>query len=154
MAEAMLRHLLAQQGNREVVAKSAGIHALAGREAHPWALVVSRELGIPLDSHRAQPTTPELVAASDLIFAMDYENLAELEAEYPEARGRIFLLSAYAEGPQHNREIQDPYFGDINTTRQCYSELWKCIERLARQIEFEVTKGDISGAGRGERNQR
>jgi len=137
MAEAMLKHVLVQHGNKEIIARSAGIHALKGREAHPWALAVSCELGIPLDGHRAQPTTPELIAASDLIFAMDYENLAELETKYPEARGRTFLLSAYAEGPRHNREILDPYFGDINTTRQCYAELWTCIEKLARQLSSE-----------------
>jgi protein-tyrosine-phosphatase/predicted ATP-grasp superfamily ATP-dependent carboligase len=134
MAEAMLKHELSVRGVRDVEVKSAGVHAVAGREAHPWALSVSRELGLPLDQHRAQPTTPDLIAGSDLIFAMDFENLAELETLYPQAKHRIFLLSKYAEGVQHNREIPDPYFGDIETTRRCYAVLRLCIENLAEEL--------------------
>lgn len=134
MAEVMLRHTLAEHRVDGVIARSAGLHAVPGREAHPWALAVSRELGIPLDRHRAQLLTPELVSSSDLIFAMDFENLAELEARYPTARNKIFLLSRYAEGRQRGREIPDPYFGDIETTRRCYSVLGECIDNLAREI--------------------
>lgn len=134
MAEAMLKHVLAARGIDGPVVRSAGLHAVPGREAHSCALAVSLELGIPLDQHRAQPLTSELVSGSDLIFAMDFENLAELETLYPAARNKIFLLSRYAEGRQRNREIPDPYFGDIETTRRCYSVLRACIDNLARKI--------------------
>jgi protein-tyrosine-phosphatase len=130
----MLKHVLAARGIDGPVVRSAGLHAVPGREAHACALAVSTELGIPLDQHRAQPLTPELVSGSDLIFAMDFENLAELETLYPAARNKIFLLSRYAEGRQRNREIPDPYFGDIETTRRCYSVLRACIDNLARKI--------------------
>jgi protein-tyrosine-phosphatase/predicted ATP-grasp superfamily ATP-dependent carboligase len=134
MAEAMLKHALAARGIDGPVVRSAGLHAVPGREAHSCALAVSRELGIPLDEHRAQLLTPELVSGSDLIFAMDFENLAELETLYPAARNKIFLLSRYAQGRQRNREIPDPYFGDIETTRRCYSVLRACIANLADKI--------------------
>lgn len=134
MAEAMLKHVLAARGIHGPVVRSAGLHAVPGREAHSCALAVSTELGIPLDQHRAQPLTAELVSGSDLIFAMDFENLAELETLYPAARNKIFLLSRYADGRQRNREIPDPYFGDIETTRRCYSVLRACIDNLARKI--------------------
>jgi protein-tyrosine-phosphatase/predicted ATP-grasp superfamily ATP-dependent carboligase len=134
MAEAMLRHVLAERGIDGIVVRSAGLHAVPGREAHPWALAVSRELAIPLDHHRAQRLTPELVSGSHVIFAMDFENLAELETLYPTAKHKIFLLSRYASGRQRHREISDPYFGDIETTRQCYSVLSECIDKLAGDI--------------------
>ncbi len=134
MAGAMLRNQLSELGVADVSVQSAGVHAVRGREAHNWALAVSHELGMPLDAHRAQPTTPKLIASSDLIFAMDYENLAELETKYPEARGRIFLLSHYADEPLRNHEIPDPYFGDIETTRRCYAVLQQCIRKLAREL--------------------
>src|SRR5436309_218043 len=86
MAEAMLKRVLAEQGVNGVSVQSAGLHALAGREAHPLALIVSREIGIPLDNHRAQLLTPEMVASSDVIFALDFENLAELCVAYPDAK--------------------------------------------------------------------
>jgi protein-tyrosine-phosphatase len=78
----------------------------------------------------------ESMVLSDLIFAMDFENLAELQTLYPAARNKIFLLSRYAEGRQRNREIPDPYFGDIETTRRCYSVLRACINNLASKIGY------------------
>ena len=134
MAEAMLKRVLAEQGVNGVGVQSAGLHALAVREAHPLALKVSREIGIPLDNHRAQLLTPEMVASSDLIFAMDFENLAELCVVYPDAKNKIHMLSAFAEGKQRNREIADPYYGDEKTTRQCYAMLMQCVRNLAQSV--------------------
>ncbi|MGA9508854.1 MAG: ATP-grasp domain-containing protein [Candidatus Sulfotelmatobacter sp.] len=134
MAEAMLKHVLLARGIDGMIVRSAGLHAVPGREAHSWALAVSRELDMPLDQHRAQLLTPELVSGSDVIFAMDFQNLAELLTLYPAARNKIVLLSHYAEGRQRNREIPDPYFGDVETTRQCYSVLRACIDKLAGEI--------------------
>jgi predicted ATP-grasp superfamily ATP-dependent carboligase/protein-tyrosine-phosphatase len=134
MAEAMLKHVLAERGLNGIVVRSAGVRAVSGREAHPWALTVSRELQIPLDQHRAQPLTTQLVSASDAIFVMDFENLAELETLYPNARAKTFLLSAYAGGKQRGREIADPYFENIEGTRRCYALLRTCIDHLADAI--------------------
>jgi len=133
MAEAMLKHVLAERGINGIVVRSAGVHAVPGREAHPWALAVSRELSLPLDQHRAQPVTAELVASSDAIFAMDFENLAELETLYPAAREKMFLLGAY-EGQTRDPEIPDPYFTGLDGTRRCYLVLRNCIHTLASDI--------------------
>jgi len=62
---------------------------------------------------------------------MDFENLAELYAVYPEAKNKIHMLSAFAEGKQRNREIADPYYGDEKTTRRCYHR-YKRVVYIAR----------------------
>ena len=134
MAEAMLKQALGSRGISSPVVRSAGLHALPGREAHAWAIAVSQEIALPLDQHRAQLLTPELINSSDAIFAMDFENLAELETLHPAAKHKIFLLGSYAEAKQRDHEIPDPYFGDIETTRRCYSVLSKCIDNLASDI--------------------
>ena len=134
MAEAMLKQALLTRGICGPVVRSAGLHASPGREAHAWAIAVSQEIALPLDQHRAQLLTPELISSSDAIFAMDFENLAELETAYPAAKHKIFLLGSYAEAKGRNQEIPDPYFGDIDTTRRCYSVLSKCIDNLASDI--------------------
>jgi protein-tyrosine-phosphatase/predicted ATP-grasp superfamily ATP-dependent carboligase len=145
MAEAMLKHVLAERGIDGIVVQSAGLHAVPGREAHEWALAVSRELGVPLDGHRARRLTPELASRAEVIFAMDFENVAELETLYPGAKRKIFLLSRYAEGKQRNREIPDPYFGNIETTRRCYAVLGECVDNLVREIEAAGhSKGSLS----------
>jgi protein-tyrosine-phosphatase/predicted ATP-grasp superfamily ATP-dependent carboligase len=134
MAELMLKRALENRGVRTMSVQSAGLHARPGREAHEWAMTVSRELGIPLDLHRAQAVTPELVENSDAVFAMDFENLAELRMRFPRARHKMFLLSCYATGRHKNREIADPYLGNIQTTRECYAVLQECIHGLAGDL--------------------
>lgn len=131
MAELMLKQALGEHGVDDIAVRSAGIHALNGRQAHPWAQIAARELGLPLDHHQATLLTAEMVAQADAILVMDFQNLAELLARYPQARHRTFMLSAYAEGNQRGREIADPFFGDQDETRRCYSILQLSVQNLA-----------------------
>ena len=131
MAEALMKQALTEAGFvQQVDVVSAGLHAVPGREAHPWARAASADFGISLEQHRAKLLTPEMVERADCIFAMDFQNKAELLALYPESRHKIRMLSAYAEGRSQYREIPDPYLGDIEITRSCYRELQKCIRNL------------------------
>lgn len=131
MAEFLMRQALNQAGIEEPVEiMSAGLHATAGREAHPWAQTASADLGISLSEHRAKPLTREMVEQADCIFAMDFQNKAELLTLYPESREKIYMLSAYAEGTLKSREISDPYLGDLEATRACSRQLQSCIRNL------------------------
>jgi protein-tyrosine phosphatase len=94
------------------------------------ALSEAAGLGISLAEHRAKPLTREMVAQADCVFAMDFQNKAELLTLYPEAEEKIFMLSAYAEGPWQYREIPDPYLGNLETTRFCGQQLRTCIQNL------------------------
>jgi protein-tyrosine phosphatase len=131
MAEFLMRQALREAGLEEhVQIRSAGLHANAGREAHLWAQEASADLGISLAEHRAKPLTPEMVEQADCILAMDFQNKAELLTLYPEAQGKIYMLSAYGESPWQYREIPDPYLGDLATTRFCGRQLLTCIRNL------------------------
>jgi len=134
MAEALLRAELPRAEVAGFTIASAGLHAIPGNAAHPWALEASREFGISLDNHRAVAVTPELIAKSDLIFAMDFQNQAELLAQYPDAAGRIFVLGVYTDGSRRDLEIPDPYFGDVDATRECYRVLQVCTRNLAAEL--------------------
>lgn len=131
MAEFLMRQALRGAGfEPQVRIMSAGLHATAGREAHPWAQEASADLGISLADHRAKPLTREMVEQADCVLAMDFQNKAELLTLYPEAQEKIYMLSAYAEGPWKYREIPDPYLGDLETTRFCGRQLQTCIRNL------------------------
>lgn len=134
MAERMFKRAVVEHGQDDVQVCSAGMHALPGREAHPYALRVGREMGLSLDHHRAQPMTEELANKADAIFAMDFQNKAELLARFPQAEKKIFMLSAYADGPRRYREIDDPYFGDEDEVRDCYALIQTCTHNLARSL--------------------
>ena len=106
------------------------MHASPGREAHPWAQEAAADLGISLTQHRAKLLTREMVSRADCVFAMDFQNKAELLTLYPEAQEKILMLSAYAEGAWKDREIPDPYLGDVEVTRHCGRQLQICIRNL------------------------
>lgn len=119
---------------REITVASAGLNAVPGRSAHPWAVVAAKELGVSLEAHRAQVLTAEVVVKAEVIFAMDYQNLVQLRSRYPEARNRIFMLGAYAGRNNRSLEISDPYYSDEDGTRQCYKALEICIENLVSSL--------------------
>jgi len=141
MAERLMKQETGHRTPNPVRIASAGLHATPGNAAHPWALAASADFGISLDNHRAQLLTPEMVEQMDAIFAMDFQNLAELLALYPDSKRKIFMLSAYLDGPGHNREIADPYFGDVETTRSCYRLLQTCVRNLAAEV-FPLPAGN------------
>lgn len=139
MAEFLLRKALndtAPEAIEKVRIVSAGLHATPGREAHPWMQEAAVELGFSLASHRAKQLTREMVDAADAIFAMDFQNKAELLTLYPDARERIYMLSMYAEGAWKYREIPDPYLGDLEVTRYCAKQLQICIRNLLTATVF------------------
>lgn len=150
LAESLMRkavnEMLPEQA-REIETVSAGLHAINGNEAHPWSRTAALDFGISLEQHRARLLTREMVDQADCILAMDFQNKAELLSLYPEASSKIYMLSAYAEGPWRNREIPDPYFGDVEVTRFCARQLQICVcnligERLAhdqKQCEIQHT---------------
>lgn len=129
-----MQRALIEHGQDGIEVCSAGMHALPGREAHPLSQVVGEEIGLSLRHHRAQLMTKELADRTDAIFAMDFQNKAELLARFPEASDKIFMLSAYAEGAQQFHEIADPYFGDENEVRRCYKTLQTCVHNLVKSL--------------------
>jgi protein-tyrosine-phosphatase len=134
MAECMLKRALAERSTDGIEVESAGIHANPGTPAHPRAQVAANELGLPLDDHFSRLLTPAMVDRADVIFAMDFQNKAELLVLFPQAKHKIFMLSAYADPPQRYREIPDPYLGDQDEARRCYRVLQVCINNLVTTL--------------------
>jgi protein-tyrosine phosphatase len=134
MAEALFRKELGALAEEQSVhIASAGLHATPSNSAHPWALASSYEFGISLEQHRAQLLTADMMQKADAIFAMDFQNKAELLALHPDSAHKIFMLGSCLRNSSH-AEIPDPYFGDIETTRKCYRTIQDCIRNLATDL--------------------
>ncbi len=138
-AEFMLKRALLESGVQDIVVRSAGVHAVNGREADPRTLAAARELGLHLDYHRASQLTPQMMAQADAVFAMDFQNKAELSARFPEAAAKVFMFSAYADAKQRGREIPDPFYADQAEARRCYAVLQTCARNLARSLASSGT---------------
>jgi protein-tyrosine phosphatase len=113
---------------------SAGLNAVAGREAHPWAIAAARNFDISLENHRARLLTPAMVSNADLIFAMDLQNYAQLIARFPQARKQIYMLGAFKGPDADGMEIRDPYDDGPEATFQCYRILLTCIHNLSQDL--------------------
>ncbi|WP_186288938.1 low molecular weight protein-tyrosine-phosphatase [Burkholderia gladioli] len=119
MAEAMLRQ--AVPGRRVA---SAGLNALVGMPASPYAQEVMRTRGLDVSTHRAQQIGRCLCADADLILVMARGQRLSLESRFPFVRGRVFRL-----GEHTDFDVHDPY-------RQPRF----VFERCARLIELGVSE--------------
>ena len=100
-AEAVAR----REGHVDV--ESAGLSAYAGDRPPEDAIVVARELGYDLSSHRARPLTEEMLKRSDVVVGMTAAHVAavgggarllgEADLDDPIGRGRDAYRRVYAQ---------------------------------------------------------
>jgi protein-tyrosine phosphatase len=137
MCEALMNRAIRALPDLQIKVTSAGLNAVPGREPHPWAIKAAREFGISLEEHRARLLTPQMVDQAEAIFAMDHQNQVQLLARHPLAKGKVYMLSAYAGEDYHSLEIVDPYYTTENGTHSCYTILSTCIDNLVHSLSSE-----------------
>ena len=122
-AEVLARDLN-ERADREFA--SAGTIALTGNPASATAITVGAELGVDLSSHRATHLTANVLAETDLVYAMEDEHIGSVLALDPGARVRL-LSPAGAPMP-------DPYGGDHFEYERSYNLIGAALrERLAEE---------------------
>jgi protein-tyrosine phosphatase len=125
MAEALFRVLVAQRlgcqpdeiDQHGVVVASAGLAAWAGGPASGHAVEIVAAEGADLRGHESQPLTESLVRQADVILTMTASHRAALLAQFPEAGGRVALLSP------DRRDVIDPIGGSLETYRKCAGQI-------------------------------
>jgi len=125
MAEAIFRQLVAERlgcapdalDGHGVVVSSAGLAAWSGAKASAGALEAMAEIGADLSAHESQPVTETLVRQADVIWTMTAAHRAALLAQFPEAGGRVALLSP------DRRDVSDPIGGPVSTYRACAEQI-------------------------------
>jgi protein-tyrosine phosphatase len=147
MCEALLKSRLSALTGTHFTIASAGLHAQAGSQADRRARVAAPEFGVSLEQHRSKPLTAEMVEQADVVFGMDSTNHVELLTNFPDARKKMYLLSAYSNSEQ--MDIPDPYTEDDAALRHCYAEIDLCIRNLAQELSRSVVSGADKGGTRG-----
>jgi glycosyltransferase involved in cell wall biosynthesis/protein-tyrosine-phosphatase len=122
----------ALNGTGAVSIQSAGLDAVAGRAVDPMALRAAQTRGIDLDGHTASRVTPELVAASDVVFVMDVDQVMTMRRRFPEAAGKTFLLTCLASAIP--MEVRDPYDGDAAQFQRCFDQISKAVGPIIRTL--------------------
>lgn len=135
MAAAIARRIAAERGLNDVQIESAGTSAWEGAPASDGSLLVGMERELDLTPHRSRQLTREIVADSDIIFAMGPHHLERIQALGGE--GKAYLLTAYASRGSSARPISDPMGGDLEVYRATYAELEREIRRVFDRIVAE-----------------
>ena len=124
-------YLLEQSLGRQprVSIASAGLEATPGRPPHPFALRQAAERRVDLSAHASSRIERERVAASDVIFVMDIQQLLALRQRFPGARHKTFLLTSLA--PETPLEIRDPVNGDESVFHACFDHITRAVRPVA-----------------------
>jgi protein-tyrosine phosphatase len=129
-AEGVMRRLVRDEGLEDQIeldsAGTGGWHA--GEPPDPRATEAARRRGIEL-AGAARQVEPEDFERSDLILAMDRENLAALRGLAPddEARDKVRLLLG-------DRDVPDPYYGG----ERGFEDVLDLVEGACRELLDEL----------------
>lgn len=100
---------------------SAGLTALVDKPAEVTAVEISRQNGVDLTPHLGQQLTSKLIAKYSLILVMEERHLTDLHSQYPQARGKTFLLGKWI----GDKEVPDPY----RKSQEAFEHVYQLIEQ-------------------------
>lgn len=127
MAEALLKDAL--QDQQDIIVESAGLGALVDHPASEHAVALMRERGLDISGHRARQITPDMVHSADLVLVMEAGHKRAIDANEPEARGKIYRL-----GEWQDRDIEDPYRQSREVFEAALKDIDEGVAEWARRI--------------------
>ncbi|NLW17890.1 MAG: low molecular weight protein arginine phosphatase [Firmicutes bacterium] len=132
MAQALLEHMVAEQGLTQITVQSAGIAAEPGAKASPMAEQALRELGIDLTGHRAQGLNQELVDWADLILTMTRRHKEFVLDTFPSALEKTYVLKEFLLGPADEEQEQ--------TLHELYAAMAAKKEAFAAEVRPNISE--------------
>lgn len=112
MAEALMKKMLNDRSINGIEVNSAGTHAINGISPLPKVFEICNQHEIDISFHYSFPLAEELVKDSDIILVMEKEQLQSVAEKFPEAKGKVKMLSSYSTEYQE-QDIMDPVGGSI-----------------------------------------
>ena len=131
VGEVVLRDRLQQQGLHDWIVASAGTWGLDGRGASQHSLIIMAEAGFDLRGHVARTITEAMLTEADLVLCMASGHVEALQAEFPQCRNKIFLLSEMVD---RKYSISDPYGGPLASYQHMVKEVTDLIDDGLQKI--------------------
>jgi protein-tyrosine phosphatase len=123
-------YLLKDKLNSNIKVSSAGLTALVDKGAEATATSIALTQHIDMSGHKARQLDSNLIANNDLILVMEQRHLSDLLSQYPQARGKTFLLGKWIE----ETEIPDPYRQSQEAFEHVYQLIDKACSAWAKYI--------------------
>jgi protein-tyrosine-phosphatase len=135
MAEGILKAILKDRGIKNITVSSAGIGAMNGMPATPYAIEAAKNWGVDISSHRAREITRDMIEKADLILGMAPEHVDAVVRKNPKAAAKTFLIKAFPAPYSPSQEkVQDPIGGTLNEYNQTYLELDEVLRKIVNRI--------------------
>ena len=140
LAEALLRHKVSRlppsstssSPTSNIQVKSAGTAASGG---HPMSFameIILQEQSID-SAHQSQRLNEELLTWADLILTMTRPQKILLISQIPDSAPKLFTLNEYV-GNTGQPDIEDPYGTDLESYRQCATQIETACDRLLTKL--------------------
>jgi len=106
---------------------SAGIGAVVGGEMPSAAVHIAHSELLDLAEHRGRQITRQILLEHELVLVMEAGQKKWVGAKFPEGRGKVFLLSHWAD----KKDVPDPFqrsdqfFGEVFLTIADYVADWR-----------------------------
>ena len=126
LAEGLLR-----QGAPALRVSSAGIGAVVGGQMPEAAAGIAARENLPLEDHRGQQVTRPMLQQHDVVLVMEAGQKQWLVSNYPESRGRVFLLSHWT----GNTDIADPYRLSADVFERVYEQIEQGVAAWLERLQ-------------------
>lgn len=119
-------------GDSPMRISSAGLGATPRTPSPPAATRVAAGLDVDLSGHASARVTAEAVAASDVIFVMDVDQLRTMQERFPDARAKTFLLTCLAAGCA--LEVRDPFDQEDAVFQASFEHIAASVRPIVRLL--------------------
>lgn len=112
---------------------SAGTWAVEGIPASGKSQFLLGERGIDIQDHRSKSVSKEMLVSFNLILTMEHNQKEALQAEFPEVKNRVFVIS---EMIGQSYDIEDPYNSSLEEYRRAMDEIEHILDEGFDRIQF------------------
>lgn len=134
----MLRESLADRGIDGIVVTSGGLVASSWGIAHSQLRRVLGPSYRLVENRPSLPLSKELIDGSDLILGMENRHVSQILERFPEAKGRVDKITAYAGKDGEIKDFPDSGYGDVYCwLRHCHAVMVPCVETITERLVRE-----------------
>jgi protein-tyrosine-phosphatase len=130
MAEEIAREMFSRKNIRNHFVRSAGIQNITGEPASDNAIMVMKEIDLDITRHISTLVRRALMEEADKVLTMTIAQRDLLKIAYFDIDNideKVQTLSYFAIG--EDRDVIDPFFGDIDIYRKTRDEIKELIEK-------------------------
>jgi len=130
MAHVMLEKR-AKEENKDIEVYSCGVYAENGDKSTEEAIAVMNEsYDVDLKKHRATNIANSKIEEMDVILCATTLHKNNVLNRYPNLEGKVFTMKEYANYPQNDMDINDPWGCNYETYKRCAEEISDVIEKI------------------------